>query len=64
MYVDSLDVNNSKPNNRVLRRSAKYILKVDRKVGTKYQRSPFYMGLLVFSIGSLDMVSFVILVRY
>ena len=43
MYIDSRDVNNRKPINRVLRSNDKYIFKVDRKIGTKYQHSPHYI---------------------
>ena len=47
MYIDSLDVNNRKVNNRVLRNNDKYTFKLDRKIGTKYQHSPFYRGTLL-----------------
>ena len=46
MYVDSLDVNTIKPNNRVLRSNDKYIFKVDRKKSTKNRRSSCYIGTL------------------
>ena len=49
MYIDSLDVNNRKPNNRVLRNNDKYIFKVDSKVGTKYQNSPYFKGTLLWN---------------
>ena len=49
MYIDSLDVNNRKGNNRVLRNNDKYTFKVDRKIGTRYQRSPFYRGTLLWN---------------
>ena len=49
MYIDSLDVNNRKPNNRVLRNNDKYIFKVDSKIGTKYQNSPYFKGTLLWN---------------
>ena len=49
MYIDSLDVNNRKVNNRVLRNNDKYTFKLDRKIGTKYQHSPFYRGTLLWN---------------
>ena len=49
MYIDSLNVNNKRQNNRVLRNNDKYIFKVDRKIGTKYQHSPYYKGTLLWN---------------
>ena len=50
MYVDSRDENNRKIYNRVLRNNDKYIFKVDRKIGTKYQHSPYYKGTLLWNV--------------
>ena len=49
MYIDSLNVNNRKITNRVLRSNDKYIFKVDIKIGTKYQHSPYYKGTLLWN---------------
>ena len=49
MYIDSKNVNNRKICERDLRSAQKYIFKVDRKIGTKYQRSPFYVGTLLWN---------------
>ena len=49
MYKESLDQNNRKQSNRILRSNEKYIFKVDNKIGTKYQRSPFYTGTLLWN---------------
>ena len=49
MYIDSRNVENRKICPRDLRSGEKYIFKVDRKIGTKYQRSPFYMGTLLWN---------------
>ena len=49
MYIESRDDNNRKPVNRVLRSNEKYIFKVDNKIGTKYQCSPYYMGTLLWN---------------
>ena len=49
MYVDSLNVDNRKQRNRLLRSNEKYISKTDRKIGTKYQRSPYYIGTLLWN---------------
>ena len=49
MYVDSLDVNNRKPNNRDPRSNDKYIFKVDRKKSTKNRRSTYYIGTLLWN---------------
>ena len=50
MYVDSRDENNRKIYNRVLRNNDKYIFKVDKKIGTKYQHSPYYKGTLLWNV--------------
>ena len=47
MYIESCDDKKRKPVNRVLRSNEKYISKVDNKIGTKYQRSPYYTGTLL-----------------
>ena len=49
MYIDSLNVDNRKICERDLRSADKYIFKVDRKIGTTYQRSPFYVGTLLWN---------------
>ena len=41
--IDSRNADNRKICERDLRSAEKYIFKVDRKVGTKYQRSPFIL---------------------
>ena len=49
MYIDSLNVDNRKMCERDLRSGEKYIFKVDRKIGTKYQHSPYYKGTLLWN---------------
>ena len=49
MYIDSKNVENRKICERDLRSTEKYIFKVDRKVGTKYQHCPFYVGTLLWN---------------
>ena len=49
MYIESKNVENRKVCERDLRSADKYIFKVDRKIGTKYQRSPYYMGTLLWN---------------
>ena len=49
MYKESLDQNNRKQSNRILRSNEKYIFKVDNKIGTKYERSQFYTGTLLWN---------------
>ena len=40
MFIDSLDVNNRKMNNRVLRSNGKYIFEVNRKIGKNINDLP------------------------
>ena len=54
MFNMSLDPNNRKIGPRTLRSNNKYILKTDNKVGTKYQRSPFYQGTIIWNELSKD----------
>ena len=49
MYIDSKNPTNRKIIERVLRNVDKYVFKVDSKIGTKYQRSPFYLGTLLWN---------------
>ena len=49
MYIDSKTVENRKICERDLRSAEKYIFKIDRKIGTKYQCSPFYVGTLLWN---------------
>ena len=49
MYKESLDRNNRKQVNRVLRSNEIYIFKVENKIGTTYQRSPYYIGTLLWN---------------
>ena len=49
MYIDSLNRDNRKVCERDLRSRDKYIFKVDRKIGTKYQHSPYYKGTLLWN---------------
>ena len=49
MFNMSLDPNNRKIGPRTLRSNNKYIFKTDNKVGTKYQRSPFYQGTILWN---------------
>ena len=49
MYIDSKNLGNRKICERDLRSAEKYIFKVDRKIGTKYQHSPFYVGTLLWN---------------
>ena len=49
MYIDSKNMENRKICERDLRSADKYIFKVDRKIGTKYQHSPFYIGTLLWN---------------
>ena len=49
MYNMSLDHNNRKIGVRNLRSNIKYIFKTDNKIGTKYQRSPYYLGTLLWN---------------
>ena len=47
MYIDSKTMGNRKICERDLRSAEKYIFKTDRKMGSKYQRSPFFIGTLL-----------------
>ena len=49
MYIDSVNVENRKQCDRLLRSEDKYIFKVDGKIGTEYRRSPYYMGTLLWN---------------
>ena len=49
MYNTAIDRNNRKIGERNLRSNAKYIFKTDNKVGTKYQRSAYYLGTLLWN---------------
>ena len=49
MYIKSLDQKNRKVGVRNLRINNKYIFKTDSKIGTKYQRSPYYQGTLLWN---------------
>ena len=49
MYIDSRNPENRKICERNLRSAEKYIFKVDNKIGTKYQHSPFYIGTLLWN---------------
>ena len=49
MYILSLDQNNRKICPCDLRCNNKYVFKVDNKVGTKYQRSSYYKGSLLWN---------------
>ena len=49
MFNMSLDLTNRKIGPRTLRSNNKYIFKTDNKVGTKYQRSPFYQGTILWN---------------
>ena len=49
MYIDSRNVDNRKINQRDLRSGNKFIFKVDTKIGTKYQNSPFYKGTILWN---------------
>ena len=44
MYIEPKTLTNRKISERDLRSADKYIFKIDSKIGTKYQRSPFYLG--------------------
>ena len=49
MYNMSKDVRNRKIIARDLRSNNKYTFKTDNKVGTKYQRSPYYQGTFLWN---------------
>ena len=54
MYIESKNVDNRKIFERELRNADKYVFKTDRKIGTKYQHSPFYKGTLLWNDLSAD----------
>ena len=49
MYIMSRDEKNRKIGVRDLRSNTKFIFKTDSKIGTKYQRSPYYQGTLLWN---------------
>ena len=49
MYIDSKNIENRIICERDLRSADKYSFKVNRKIGTKYQHSPFYIGTLLWN---------------
>ena len=49
MYNMLLDQKNRKIVARNLRSNNKYIFKTDNEIGTKYQRSPYYQGTLLWN---------------
>ena len=55
MYIMSLDHHNRKIGPRNLRSNNNYVFKIDNKIGTKYQRSPYYQGTLLWNELSRDL---------
>ena len=49
MYIMSRDEKDRKVGVRDLRSNTKFIFKTDSKIGTKYQRSPYYQGTLLWN---------------
>ena len=49
MCIMPLDQNNRKVGVCALRSNDKYVFKTDNKIGTKYKRSPYYIGTLLWN---------------